>query len=181
VTRLLLRLLIVPIGIGFAVIAALVGGIAGMLTWNHDPGLAMIAAATGVSMVDFALSGGDPGKIIAFLGLLGLLILCLILIPIIIVALIGELFRIDGWTAYAFGMGGAFLLVPTIFRGDPATHDWPANATLGFFATGIIAGTIYWLVAGRGAGRKHPHSETRRHENLAASPDVAGIEQELVR
>jgi hypothetical protein len=55
--------------------------------------------------------------------------------------------------AYAFGTGVSFALVPILFPGDPATHGWPADAPLGFLATGLAAGSVYWLVAGRGAGR----------------------------
>jgi hypothetical protein len=151
VTRFILRLLIVPIGIGFAAVAAFIAGIAGMLSWGHEAGLAAIAAAMGLSVLDSAMQGGDPSEIAIFLAVLWLFLLGLILVPIAIVALAGELFGITSWMAYAFGMGGAFVLVPVLVRGDSAGTAWPANAMLGFFATGIIAGTVYWLIAGRGA------------------------------
>lgn len=173
-TRFILRLLIVPIGIGFAAIAALVCALAGMLTWGYDTGLALIAAATGVSIVKAMMAGIDPSQVIAFMALLCLLMLGLLVLPVTLVALVGELFRIGTWMPYAFGTGGAFVLIPVIFRGDPATHDWPANATLGFLATGIVAGTVYWLIAGRGAAlRKSPSApvvhEPRRLERPAQS------------
>jgi hypothetical protein len=151
VTRFILRLLIVPIGIGFAAVAAFIAGIAGMLSWGHEAGLAAIAAATGLSVLDSAMQGADPGAIATFLAVLWLFLLGLILVPITMVALAGELFGISSWMAYAFGTGGAFVLVPVLLRGDPASRPWPADAMLGFFATGIVAGTVYWLIAGRGA------------------------------
>jgi hypothetical protein len=152
VTRLILRLLIVPIGIGFAAVAAFIAGIAGMLSWGQEAGLVGLAAATGLSIVELTTQGVDPGEIATALAMLWLFLVGLVLVPITIVALAGELFGITSWMAYAFGTGGAFVLVPVLLRGDAAAgQTWPANALLGFLATGIIAGTVYWLIAGRGA------------------------------
>jgi hypothetical protein len=177
VTRFILRLLIVPIGIGFAAVAAFIAGIAGMLTWGHEAGLAAMAAALGLSVLDSAMQGGDPSEIVTFLAILWLLLLGLTLVPITIVALAGELFGISSWMAYAFGTGGAFLLVPMLLRGDAASQHWPANAMLGFFATGIVAGTVYWLIAGRGAasgprkGAPPLPLDPSRSENAAKAPE----------
>jgi hypothetical protein len=141
----------VPIGIGFAAVAAFLAGVAGMLSWGHEAGLAELVAATGLSMLERAMQGTDPGEIAMVLAVLWLFLIGLVLVPITIVALAGELFGVTSWMAYAFGTGGAFVLVPMLLRGDPGSPAWPGNAMLGFFATGIVAGTVYWLIAGRGA------------------------------
>jgi hypothetical protein len=154
VTRFIVRLLIVPIGIGFAALAALVCGIVGAVASGLAGNFASLITFTGLSVLFAAIAGADPNDIGAFLGLLWLVMLGVLFIPIILMALIGEIFGIGSWMAYAFGMGAIFALTPILFPGDPATHGWPANATLGFFATGIMAGTVYWLIAGHGAGRK---------------------------
>jgi hypothetical protein len=150
VTRLILRLLLVPIGIGLAAIAALVTGLVGAISSGYGASLAELAAATGLTIVAAAAAGADPGEIGDFVMLLSYVGLSVVLVPITLIALVGEVFGMTSWIAYAFGTGGLFILVPILFPGDPATHGWPANASLGFFATGLVAGSVYWLVAGRG-------------------------------
>lgn len=157
-TRLVVRTLIVPIGIGFAAVAALITGLAGAVGWGYGASLASLVAATGASIVLAAATGADPNDIGAFLSLLVLVAFGILFLPIILVALVGEIFGIGAWMPYAFGTGAAFTAVPILFPGDPAAHGWPANATLGFFATGLVAGTVYWLIAGRGAARPQPAS-----------------------
>jgi hypothetical protein len=168
VTHFLLRLVIMPIGIGFAALAAFVVGLVGALSSGHENAFAGFAAATWLSVVLAGLSGADPAELAAFLGLLWLLLVAILLVPIALVALIGELIGSTSWFAYAFGMGAAFAAVPVLFPGDPATHGWPAGASLGFFATGLVAGTAYWFVAGRSAARSRP----RR----GAGPPSSGID-----
>jgi hypothetical protein len=156
VIRLVLRLLIVPIGIGFAGIAALVVGIAGAISSGYGGGLAAVAEATGLSIVMAAMTGADPSDLASFVALLWLFALGILFVPIAIVAIAGELFGVGSWLAYAFGCAAAFGLVPVLFPGDPATHGWPERAALGFVAMGLAAGSVYWLIAGRGAGRSRP-------------------------
>jgi hypothetical protein len=151
VTRLVLRLLVVPIGIGLAAIAAFVTGAVGTISSGYGASLAEIVAATGLSIVAAAAAGADPSQIGDFVMLLFLVALGILFVPIALIALIGEVFGLTSWIAYAFGTGGLFAMVPILFPGDPATHGWPAHATLGFFATGLVAGSVYWLIAGRGA------------------------------
>jgi hypothetical protein len=153
VTRLILRLFLVPIGVGLAAIAGTVIGIVGAISSGYGAGLAEIAAATGLSIVAAAAAGAAPDRIGDFVMLLLMVAVGVVFVPIVLIALIGEVFGVTSWIAYAFGTGGLFALVPILFPGDPATHGWPANAPLGFFATGLVGGSVYWLVAGRGASR----------------------------
>ena len=152
-TRLVFRALLIPIGIGLAAIAALITGLAGAIGWGYGASFASLVAATGASIVMAAAAGADPNDIGAFLHLVWLVAIGILVVPIGLVALVGETFGIAAWMPYAFGAGAAFAAIPVLFPGDPATHGWPANAALGFFATGIVAGTVYWLIAGRGAAR----------------------------
>jgi hypothetical protein len=150
-TRLMTRLLIVPIGVGFAALAAMVVGLAGSIAWGFTRDFAEILTATGLSVAAAAIGGADPNDVAAFLSFIWLVLAGTLVVPIVVVALIGEASRIGAWMFYAFGMGATFASVPVLFPGDPARHGWPDKAGLGFLATGIAAGTAYWLVAGRGA------------------------------
>lgn len=152
-TRLVIRLLIVPIGIGFAAIAAVIVGLVGAIVWGYGSSMASIAAATGISIIMAASTGADPNEVAAFVMLLWLVAAGMVVVPIALVAVIGEMFGLGSFIVYAFGTGAAFAAVPVLFPGDPATHGWPAIAPLGFLATGIVAGSVYWLIAGRGAAR----------------------------
>jgi len=150
-SRLVTRVLLVPIGIGFAALAALVVALAGSLASGLGESLAKFVAATGLSVVAAAVGGADPNDVATFLMLLWAVMAAILLAPITLVALAGEAFGARSWLFYAFGMGGAFAAVPVLFPGNREDRGWPDNAGLGFLATGIAAGTAYWLVAGRGA------------------------------
>jgi hypothetical protein len=154
VTHLVLRLLIVPVGIGLAALAALVVGVTGAIAWGHGASFAALAAATGLSVVLAAMTGADPDLIGDFLSVVSLVALGILIVPIAVVALAGEIFGMVSWIAYAFAMGAAYAAVPILFPGDPATHGWPDGSTLGFFATGLSAGTVYWAIAGRSTRRR---------------------------
>jgi len=152
VNRLVRVLLLVPLGIGLAALAALVVGIAGAVSAGWGRGFAEFLAATGLGLVVAGLNGADPSTLGGFVVFLWLFGLALLIVPIALVALALEAFAVSSWIAYAFGMAVTFLLVPLLFPGDPATHGWPEGAKLGFAAAGLTAGSVYWLVAGRSAG-----------------------------
>jgi hypothetical protein len=151
--RLVARALLVPVGIALAALAALVTGLWGAAEAGYGHNLASFAGETGLSVLAAALSGIDPDEIGAFVTLLAMVALGVVLIPIALVAVIGEVLGSASFLLYAFGMGGTFGLVPILFPGDPSTHGWPEGALIGFLATGLVAGAVYWLVAGRGAAR----------------------------
>jgi hypothetical protein len=151
--RLVVRAIAMPIGVGLAAIAALVTGLWGAAQAGYGHSLAEIAAATGLSVVAAALSGTDPGTIGAFLWLIVVVGLGVLLVPIALVAVAGEILGSAAWLFYAFGMAAIVALVPIVFPGDAATHGWPDGALLGFSAAGLVAGSVYWAIAGRNAGR----------------------------
>jgi hypothetical protein len=152
--RLVARALLLPTGVGLAAVAALVTGLWGAAEAGYGHNLAGFAAATSLSVLAAAVSGVDPSEISAFLGLIVMVALGVVLVPIALVAVIGEVLGSGSWLVYAFGMAGAFALVPILFPGDPAAHGWPEGAPVGFLATGIVAGSVYWAIAGRGAARQ---------------------------
>jgi hypothetical protein len=166
VSHLILRLFLVPIGVGFAALTALGVGLVGLLASGLGHNLANFLAAIGLSVLAAALTNVDPDDIASFIGSLSLLAIGILVVPIALVALAGEIFAISNWALYAFGTGLAFGAVPILFPGDNA-HGWPQPAKLGFFATGLAAGTVYWLIAGRSAQRPRllegsPRSAERR-------------------
>ena len=160
-TRLVVRLLIVPIGIGVAALAGIIVALSGAISAGYGENFAGFVVAVGASVLHAALTGVDPDAIGQFLGLIWLVAIGVFLAPLILIALIGELFGLTSWLVYVFGAGALFAAVPILFPGDPATHGWPANAALGFAATGFAAGFVYWLVAGRGAGHDAIPTERR--------------------
>jgi len=166
VIRLILRLVMVPIGIGFAGLAAVAVGLVGAVSSGYGASLAGVVEATGLSIAVAALTGVDPSDIASFVALLWLLALGVVFVPVAIVAIAGELFGIASWFTYAFGMAALFALVPVVFPGEPGPHGWPERALLGFCAMGLAAGTVYWALAGRGAGRARRTSELPPRSDL---------------
>ena len=86
------------------------------------------------------------------------------LMPLLVAALVGELARVRSWLWYACCSGLVAAAVPFVLRLGFATHRTAEQADgsgiahaesrflLLFFLTGVIAGTVYWLIAGRTAG-----------------------------
>lgn len=149
-SRLVTRLLLIPIGIGFAALAAIIVGLSGMIASGLGGSVVRFVAVTGLSAVAVG-AGADPQDAAALLLVLWAVLAAVLLAPITIVALVGEAFGARSWLFHAFGMGAAFCAVPVLMPGKAGSGGWPDTASLGFLATGLAAGTAYWLVAGRGA------------------------------
>ena len=62
-TRFIVRLMIVPIGVGFAALAALLVGIAGAIASGLAGNFASLAAFTGLTVLFAAITGVDPDEI----------------------------------------------------------------------------------------------------------------------
>jgi hypothetical protein len=75
-------------------------------------------------------------------------------IPVCILVLYSEFLGRQDWLFYALAGGAAALFVLAWSWIDPGAH--PATANPGFaaaaIAAGMVAGLVYWLVAGRTAG-----------------------------
>ena len=69
--------------------------------------------------------------------------------PIVLVAaLVGEAFRIRSWVYYALS-GGLTSASGLITLGP---ESFIQNSVTTMIASGLVAGLVYWLIAGRGAG-----------------------------
>jgi CDP-diglyceride synthetase len=87
-------------------------------------------------------------------------ILSICAVPIIITALIGELAKVRSWIWYAIATGSLAAALPFVMRLSLATQTSPSplrqsaemRFSLLFFLTGVLAGLIYWSIAGRAAG-----------------------------
>ncbi len=143
--RVLLRLLVVPIGGMLAACAA-----------------ALVAFAANWNVV-LSMLGSDPvadGDIIA--GLIGLVMLLVgsaatvaMLLPGTIGIAISEVLAIRSWIFHALN-GAVSIWVGRSLMAAPERpfefHDQPAA----LLAAGLAAGLIYWLIAGRSAGLASP-------------------------
>lgn len=109
----------------------------------------MIALAVSAPIDGAAAHLSEPAMLVRVV-LLALLIANAAFAPAAIAILIGEATGRQGWLYYAIAGGitaaipfAAYLTVP---------RDWSEFAPL-ILATGMLAGLVYWLAAGRGAGR----------------------------
>ena len=67
---------------------------------------------------------------------------------VLVAALVGEAFRIRSWVYYAFA-GGLASAAGLVTLG---TEGFIHNQIAAMIASGLVAGLVYWLIAGRGAG-----------------------------
>lgn len=133
--RLIGRLLIVPLGLLAAGVAAF-----------------YVLFTLGLERITRAMhaQGSDAEGIMLLLGMLrdgfkmssGLTI-----VPVVLVVLIGEIARIRTSIYYILGGGAALAAIPLVGSGGvPATPLWQVFATAGF-----AGGLVYWMLAGRRA------------------------------
>lgn len=155
---------------GVAIILGLVSAIAAAMIFLplaalFDPTLresgAMIAAFAMISAIFDALEGyaPDPGGFV--IGLLQVATISVAAAPLLIAALIGEVARLRSVVWYMGATSVIAAAVPFSGRiareamrfGDPDPGSVRSRLVLLFFLTGCVAGFVYWLIAGRGAGR----------------------------
>jgi hypothetical protein len=149
------RLLLVSVGFVVAAGAGMIFLPLAALTdaTIRDAGLTAVFAA----LLD-AADGYDPEDALAAIGfVLWAMGVAVCAAPLAIVALVGEA---AGARAYAWYAGGSAVLAaaaPWILRAARgSTRAGEMNAAEGrlallFFLTGALTGTIYWLIAARGA------------------------------
>ena len=113
----------------------------------------------------FTVATGPEDVAGAMLMLMRVVTLAICIFPLALAALIGELGRLRGWLWYACCTGLVAAAMPWALRAGIASRRLTERAPgpdatqaetrfmLLFFLTGIIAGTVYWLIAGRNAGR----------------------------
>ena len=124
---------------------------------------AILARLTGTLLTALGAAPVSPKAAALLMQLMHLSTLAICFAPVVLAAIIGELARLRSWFWYACCSGILAAAMPF----DP--HPWPEadhdaaaqeptafmlelRFMLLFFIVGLIAGTIYWVVAGRNAG-----------------------------
>jgi hypothetical protein len=153
------RLILIPFGLAFGMLAAFVTLI---LFVALVPELtqavfgALQALARG--LFDMLAIGNAPESALATAemaaGRAGLLALAVLVAPVCLVALVSELFGWRGWMAQS-ALGGAltFALPMALLSPARGLSGAETRIVLALGLIGVVSGSIYWLIAGRGAGR----------------------------
>ena len=127
---------------------------------TREAGFAMFS--TGVfALIDNAIEPEDAAA--SLLLLLHGVTLAICVAPLGVAALLGELARVRSWFWYACCSGGLAAAMPFLLRlwtglerrmtpPESTTATAESRFLLLFFFVGLIAGSIYWLIAGRNAG-----------------------------
>jgi len=154
------RLILVPLGLLFAAAAAFVCMAVGSVA---SPGMAMLVVEIVQRIGDVAAGAvlgdaEDARRIATLAGATWKLGTALIFAPSLIVAMISEVF---GVRSFLFIAGGVAVLTAALpYALLPATtagaSGLPGPLVGGLFTSGLVAGVVYWLVAGRGAGGERP-------------------------
>ena len=158
------------IGRIFTVLAGLACGVAGgvialpvlalMDPVTREAGFGLFA--TGIlALIDNAIEPEDAAA--SLLLLVHGVTLAICVAPLGVAALLGELARVRSWFWYACCSGGLAAAMPFLLRlwtglerrttaTDSTMATTESRFLLLFFFVGLIAGSIYWLIAGRNAG-----------------------------
>jgi hypothetical protein len=162
--RLLGRIILIPLAI---LIAAITAGFFLVITGFVQPQLggaiAEAAIRTMQILADSLMEDGEALDRFARLAKgLSTLTLAVMFLPVALVAAVAEVFTLRWWIVQA--LGAALLtallpwaMLPNLMAGTPL-----ASALTGVLATtGALAGSIYWMIAGRAAGVDPPSIEDR--------------------
>jgi hypothetical protein len=109
------------------------------------------------------LQANDPERLTASVHFVWTAMMTVCALPLVIAGLTGEIARARSWLWYAAGTGLVSAGLPLAIRlglgspalrrqADAATQSIEHRLLLLFFLTGVISGTLYWLIAGRTAG-----------------------------
>ena len=158
------RLILIPLALAIAVFVAGTFLVIAGFTQPQIGGAITEGAITTIrTLVESLFQDGEAADRFARLSKgLTTLTLAVLVLPVAIVAAVSEVFSLRWWFAQA--LGAAFLtallpwaLLPTVIAGTPL-----ASSLTGLLsATGALSGSIYWMIAGRSAGRNPPSVEDR--------------------
>ena len=140
-------------GLVFVPVAALVDPV------TRAAGFALIQYAVLALDADFAAGpeGGDFALLARFVWM-AVVMVCAV--PVVFVALIGEIARVRTLFWYAIATGCVAASAPWLIRATwhlPRVADYnfaEMRFALVFFFGGLVSGSVYWLLAGRDAGGK---------------------------
>ncbi|WP_186419860.1 hypothetical protein [Bosea sp. CS1GBMeth4] len=148
-------LLLIPFALLFAVgaglVALLVAGVA-----SPDLGLLVGGGFERLmsTLFDQAERGFDPGPTAeAAFALLGRLGFAILVLPVVLVAVASELFRLRSGLIQSGLTGLLAALLPLAVLGmTRAPNAAEMQVVAALFLVGAATGFVYWLIAGRGAG-----------------------------
>jgi hypothetical protein len=161
--RLIGRLFLLVLGL---VIAIPFGTLALAIGVAIEPAARELAATLGFATLWSVLSdlaAGEPPdeRAVALFTAFSTALFALLVAPPTLVALIGEVL---GWRAFlwhAVGTGAVTAALPWagrarggLARFSETALDAEGRLTLILFITGAVTGSVYWLIAGRSAGRR---------------------------
>ncbi|MGL4637348.1 MAG: hypothetical protein ACRCWF_15305 [Beijerinckiaceae bacterium] len=153
--RFLGRLILIPLGIA---IAAFLAGtflvVAGFVQPQLGGALTEAAITTLRRLVESLMEDGEAAVRFGRLAQgLSTLTVALLFLPVAIVAAVSEVFSVRFWFVQALGAALLTALLPWAMLPSLMTGTPLASSLTGLLAvTGALAGSIYWMVAGRSAG-----------------------------
>lgn len=107
------------------------------------------------AVMGLAFEGDDPGPLAAEATMRGArLAAAIILVPVLLTALISELFRVSSALMLMVLAGCIAVVLPAALIGLsrlPTSNE--AHVLAALFLTGCVSGAVYWLIAGRGAAK----------------------------
>jgi len=110
-------------------------------------GKALREAAPGDPIIDVI---SDPLGIVFFASLVTPALTAL---PALVLAVIGEVFSIRSFLYYVVAGGLALAAIPLLAASGGSTTAPSADYMTIFASAGFAGGAVYWLIAGRNAGR----------------------------
>ncbi len=149
------RLIMIPLGIVLAAFCTLLFlGVVGMV----QPGIAEAIATTAYGTVDRLFRTVLEGEeaIMQFgwsLVILSRFVIIVLVLPVTLVAVVAEFFGFRAYLFHALGVALLTAAMPFAFMPELISGYAFASRATGLLAgAGALAGTIYWIIAGRSAG-----------------------------
>jgi hypothetical protein len=164
VLHLLGRALLIPLGVLLAALAALtLLMMASVVQPAIGGALTDAAMATLRAVFENLMADGEAPERIARLAIgLSKLTLAVLFLPVAIIAVATEMFSLRSWFVQALGVALLTALLPWAMLPSLLQGTAFASSLTGLLAaTGAFAGSIYWMVAGHGAGRRPRSVEER--------------------
>jgi hypothetical protein len=149
------RLIVIPLGIVLAAFCALLFlGIVGMVQPSVAEAIAMTAFKTMDRAFRTVLEGEEAIKQFGWsLVLFSRFVIVVLLLPVTLVAVVAEFFALRAWLVHALGVALLTAVVPFAMMPELIGGAAFASSVTGLLAaTGALAGSIYWMIAGRNAG-----------------------------
>jgi hypothetical protein len=158
------RLILIPLGL---LLAAFTAGAflisAGFLQPSIGGALTEAAISTVRLVMQGVLENGEtPERILKLAQGLTALSLAVLFLPVALVAAVAEVFGMRPWLLQALFAAVLTALLPWAMTPDLIVGQPLASPLTGLLAaTGALAGSIYWMVAGRNAGPEPKSIEER--------------------